>query len=340
IKRVEILSALEERMPELPKVTPDLMGTLKTLGQICEYLGAVPLEKGQSPSPSSLQAVAGPEYAARIPAIERRVVDVRPTPPANRQLFKPADGHLVVVAGPEDSCLPLVQILGNHGLAAEFHEGPDTLADKEKIAGLVLVAPMEPFTAFNWARSCGAFLQKNTAACFITVSQLDGAFGFAQKGLKEPRQGALAGLVKTAALEWPGVRCCAIDVDPDWQDSQSQDATAALADEIRFCNSPSGAEIGLSPDRRVELALRSEHEVVEGRIDLAPQEVVVVSGGARGVTAAAAKALANHAQCRLALIGRSPQPHPEPLWLQAIQDEAEIKKALLQHQLGSQAATP
>ena len=38
IKRVEILSALEEKMPHLPRVTPDMMGTLKTLGQICDYL--------------------------------------------------------------------------------------------------------------------------------------------------------------------------------------------------------------------------------------------------------------------------------------------------------------
>ena len=38
IKRVEILSALEEKMPDLPPVSPDVMGTLKTLGQIVEYL--------------------------------------------------------------------------------------------------------------------------------------------------------------------------------------------------------------------------------------------------------------------------------------------------------------
>ena len=38
IKRVEILSAMEERMPHLPQVTPDMVGTLKTLGQICDFL--------------------------------------------------------------------------------------------------------------------------------------------------------------------------------------------------------------------------------------------------------------------------------------------------------------
>ena len=38
IKRVEILSAVEEKMPELPKVTPEMLGDLKTLGHICDYL--------------------------------------------------------------------------------------------------------------------------------------------------------------------------------------------------------------------------------------------------------------------------------------------------------------
>ena len=39
IKRVEILSSLEEKLPGLPSVEPDTMATLKTLGQIAEYLG-------------------------------------------------------------------------------------------------------------------------------------------------------------------------------------------------------------------------------------------------------------------------------------------------------------
>ncbi|MBW2589282.1 MAG: acyltransferase domain-containing protein, partial [Deltaproteobacteria bacterium] len=38
IKRVEILSTLEEEMPALPFISPDIIGTLKTLGQIAEYM--------------------------------------------------------------------------------------------------------------------------------------------------------------------------------------------------------------------------------------------------------------------------------------------------------------
>jgi acyl carrier protein len=39
IKRVEILSSLEEKMPGLPHVSPENMGRLKTLGQVLEHLG-------------------------------------------------------------------------------------------------------------------------------------------------------------------------------------------------------------------------------------------------------------------------------------------------------------
>ena len=46
IKRVEILSAVEEKMPHLPKVTPDMLGDLKTLGQICSYLASGSIDQG------------------------------------------------------------------------------------------------------------------------------------------------------------------------------------------------------------------------------------------------------------------------------------------------------
>src|SRR5205823_1867297 len=38
IKRVEILSALQERLPEAPAVKPEHLGTLQTLRQIVEFL--------------------------------------------------------------------------------------------------------------------------------------------------------------------------------------------------------------------------------------------------------------------------------------------------------------
>ena len=48
IKRVEILSTLEEKIPELPPIQPEIMGQLKTLGQIISHLSkAEPTVEGK-----------------------------------------------------------------------------------------------------------------------------------------------------------------------------------------------------------------------------------------------------------------------------------------------------
>ena len=59
-----------------------------------------------------------------------------------------------------------------------------------------------------------------------------------------------------------------------------------------------------------------------------PGDVVVVSGGARGITAEVAVALASAFQPRLVLLGRSPAPGREEAWLAGILDEAGLRRAL------------
>jgi acyl carrier protein len=45
IKRVEIMGALQEHHPDLPKVEPQALAELRTLGQIVNYVGAEPAAK-------------------------------------------------------------------------------------------------------------------------------------------------------------------------------------------------------------------------------------------------------------------------------------------------------
>ena len=51
IKRVEILSAFEEKMPELPSVSPEMMGSLKTLSQIIDQIVGTPAVSAVVPFP-------------------------------------------------------------------------------------------------------------------------------------------------------------------------------------------------------------------------------------------------------------------------------------------------
>ena len=53
IKRVEILAALQERLPKAPVIGPEHLGTIRTLGQIAEFLGGPPLPPLSSDRPRS-----------------------------------------------------------------------------------------------------------------------------------------------------------------------------------------------------------------------------------------------------------------------------------------------
>ena len=73
IKRVEILSNLEEKMPHLPQVSPEAMGSLKTLGQIVDYL--IPASpQTQQPEMPSPDLPAAPDAAGSVQSVLMGVV--------------------------------------------------------------------------------------------------------------------------------------------------------------------------------------------------------------------------------------------------------------------------
>ena len=93
IKRVEILSALQERLPDAPAVKADDLGTLQTLRQIVGFLGGATVGGGSAsdvqPRPSRTQGVpptpvgerirlpqssAGPEQPSEFAAVLLEVV--------------------------------------------------------------------------------------------------------------------------------------------------------------------------------------------------------------------------------------------------------------------------
>jgi len=171
-------------------------------------------------------------------------------------------------------------------------------------------------------------------ALFATVTRLDGAFGFKQKKTVNPVQGGLAGLVKTAAIEWQDVCCHAIDIAPDW--TENREIARAVVQEIL---SPGPVEIGLDSRYRCTLTLEPG-PFPTGRLNLDKGDVVIISGGARGITAAAALALAKHTRLTLVLLGRSPNPVAEPEWLSTAVGEAAVKKAIFKNEYNNKAVTP
>jgi acyl transferase domain-containing protein/NAD(P)-dependent dehydrogenase (short-subunit alcohol dehydrogenase family) len=341
IKRVEILSAMEERMPQLPQVTPDRVGTLKTLGQICDFLCT---DKKQvldaaSVSPSSVnQPQADPAEA-----IPRQIVDMVSCPKKNGRPFRIEPGRWIGVIS-DNSAMGKFTVaqLENQQIPARLisPEMVDTASPFTGIAGLMIWGPTDPESAFLAARHAAPELLDASThgdALFAVITGMDGAFGFTGNAFINPEQGALAGLAKTAALEWESVICRAIDLSPDFSDPDG--AARQVLAELLSVSDHDPVEIGLNPDRRV--ALRPvPAPTVDGSIQMDDRDVVLVTGGARGVTAACALALARATGVSIALVGRSAPPVAVPAWLQGANGEAAMKKAIVQHAFTGTRPTP
>jgi NAD(P)-dependent dehydrogenase (short-subunit alcohol dehydrogenase family) len=352
IKRVEILSALQEKVPNASTVKPEHLGTLRTLRQIASFLvegeqGVVGGERklhenSTNHPPASIHRV---ETSAQGMSLTRLVLRAVALDLHSRRPQVRLDVKLPIFDAGDSKGLggAVVECLRRKGYQAETvsmgdFNGPRPVC----LGGLITVGPhgklgaeglwdqsSEIFLkeAFRLVQSAGSHLRnagKSSRAVFMTVSRLDGAFGLRGIGDHDPVCGGLSGLSKTASHEWPEVACKALDVSREWDD---ENAALEIVDEMLLAGP---LEVGLSPDGRKRLELVESALPVAGRTPLSQGDVVIVTGGARGVTAEAALALAQASRPLLILLGRT-MPFTEPEWLKELKSEAEIMQGLLSH---------
>ncbi len=130
---------------------------------------------------------------------------------------------------------------------------------------------------------------------------------------------ALAGLIKTAALEWGSAWTC-VTLRADTP------ADVALASELS--QGGGGREVRLGAIRELRFRRRAPLAAPPGRRRPLCEGPWVISGGGRGVTASCAIALARSGARRILLLGRSPLlEEPEPL--QGLADGPALKRALI-----------
>ncbi len=237
----------------------------------------------------------------------------------------------------------LARELRAKGLNVEIVSLDDPRSLPAELGGLIVVAPTRPAAAgCPWTADSEAWLKKAYAlvqaggralaarggrGLVASVTRLDGALGFDGRE-QDPAFGGIAGLIKTAAREWTGTACRAIDVDP----GLSLDAAARLlARELGF---EGPVETALNEAGARTVALVERPVPAASREPLRLGDAVIVTGGARGVTAEAALALAREFHPRLVLVGRSPLPAQEPAHLVPARTEAELRREIAAREKG------
>jgi malonyl CoA-acyl carrier protein transacylase len=332
IKRVEILSALQDKMPNLPVVAADDLAALQTLQQIIEYMN----EQMGSPvvdvkTEIKIDADDNKEIKkeSRIIRSVVRVTGLEQTDDRKqiefnkeKEIWINKDGGVLAEQ--------LAEGLKANGYKAQLVANDETPNDK--LGGLIICAKAAPdkewlLKAFALVQRCSLALKnnssKNSKGFLTSITTLGSDFGFDRELTGNPIQAGLYGIIKTADKEWPEVSVKSIDVNPDL-------VSINLLQKELFFEGP--LEVGLANDQVTQLLLEEEvlPDTQKENAYLNQEDMIVVSGGARGVTAEVAVALANTYKCKLLLLGRSPEPETEPEWLASLTDPAQIKKAILE----------
>ncbi|WP_406305298.1 SDR family NAD(P)-dependent oxidoreductase [Streptomyces sp. NBC_00885] len=377
IKRVEIMGVMQERFGELVAAGPEQLGELRTLRHIVDFMaGGTDASVAAQTSATQAADATAPEPAADnsragIGRAQAALVTLA-TPDLLVGAYPEGSGALVVDDGADLAPVVVNRLIesGRHvhvlrlpGVAQRVsgvkdHSlsgwGVTELADRmEEILAdrISLVVDLSAAHGGEWTESVRrlahsllvakhAFEPLNTAAtagraAFVTVTRLDGAFGLGGVDEELAPAGGVAGLVKTLAVEAPQLFTRALDLAP----ALTPEACADLVlSEVHDAVTDT-VQVGHDGTRRVGLTL-AERPLTDTGADIAPltsDDVLVVTGGGRGITADCVIELAKQYKPGLLLLGRTPLDE-EPQWAHGV--EAAALKAAAAGQLKAAGEKP
>ncbi|MFE1772783.1 SDR family NAD(P)-dependent oxidoreductase [Streptomyces sp. NPDC059008] len=358
LKQVEIASEAWQRYPFLPQEDIYRFAQARTVGELARLVHS--FFEGADGSVADRAPVAAGRARVglrTLPAVDAVVAPYGPQPTA----LLAHDGSALADAlrdaltadgwGVRVLALPDVAVPGAEGQLADWREETlrtqieRVLPPDGRLGLCVLPADREPRTdpaatvrrlrhAVLLAKHTVPALKASVAAGhragFAAVTRLDGSLGLLGTAghTTQALYGGLGGLVKALGVEEPDLFCRAFDSAPE------SPATGAAAQFLReIADSAPVREVGWDGETRRTLALSPE---AADRLPAdsgaatgdapSPDDLLVVTGGARGITAWCLTALAARRPCRLVLLGRTPLEDP-PAWAAGLDDPTALREA-------------
>lgn len=363
IKRTEILGEVAARAGmtggsngssrELDPRAIEELAALKTIEAIASWI--IGMRAGTpeiaGPAGGQLQLSAGAPVS-EVPAAgdldlvepavgagrpERFVVRVdQCEPDVSQASDRSLDGQrIVVVADARGVGLTIADLLEDCGAEVERSAVGAALLGNGQIDGMVYLAALDggpPVLPDAYELLRTALLRG--AARLLLVTGGGGTFGHQaadppadQRSL--PAAIGLPGLARTLSREFPEVLVRLVDIDPD--EPVNTLAGHLMTELLQGPRTGAPTVIGRTRDRRTALKLvAAPLAPALSALDLGPDSVVLLTGGARGITARAAIALARVSGCHLELIGRAPLPaSAEAADIAAASGPIEVRRALI-----------
>ena len=367
IKRVEILGALQKALPaaqgDAMQASMERFTRSRSLNAILDSAVALAPVPAATAAASSGHVASGPAASASPTAnadsIPRYAPRARRVPLPKAQL---AIAGLYVLTADDGGVAPLLAAcIGKAGgkavvIPVTAASDPAALASTldglrqqhGKVSGIVHLATLDSADTSElaaWkqqstrqAKALFWLLQQTMAdlgrgpSVALAASRFGGSLGRETEGSSLPQAGAAVGLFNCATQEIPSLRARLVDFAAD---ASAQVIVDALMDELAADDART--EIGYVDGVRYGYTHAAEpvsDHPFAPHLTPSGDWVVLISGGARGITAEIAEQMVRPGM-RLVLLGRSALPGIESPATASIVGEADLKKTLLAQALAA-----
>ena len=250
----------------------------------------------------------------------------------NGNIIKASSGKVLIIGKKDTYAAAVSKYFTEQNFTAEIITAP--LSDEEAercisddVCGIVImgqdVSYQDVVSAFVICKRFG----QNTAKKFILFAVFMGGKLGIENISGNFSAGSFSGMAKTVAQEYQDVIVKLIDFE---QNLSAERFLSLLDDELHYRN----CETGRYKDSRYCISVvKDSQNIAENTLQpITPEDVIVVSGGARGVTASCITELSGHIRCRIVLLGRTsvPEETAEDDEISAISDINGLKKYFAQ----------
>jgi acyl transferase domain-containing protein/NAD(P)H-dependent flavin oxidoreductase YrpB (nitropropane dioxygenase family)/NAD(P)-dependent dehydrogenase (short-subunit alcohol dehydrogenase family) len=345
IKRIEILGQLRDRLglgtlsDSARSDALEELARLKTLRKIADWLEARTASVVAQPA-SAPATQAGParelDGDRKDTVVGRYVLEASPVPAAVANCVRVEGRRFAIVPDRLGVAARLTELLAARGAKVVLLSPGDEPGDADGVVHLESLGS----GSHDSVRSFLPLAQgavRGKALWIVAATGMGGQFGLAGgPTASSVGVGGLGGMLKSIAKEHPQLRVRAIDLDVKEDPAQlaSNIYAELLADDKRV-------EVGYAGGvRHAQTAVASAARTEGPGLDLGSDAVILVTGGARGITAEVAVELARRFRCKLELVGRSPLGDDEDTELSGAKDAAAVRRILLERACGAGPATP